>query len=298
MKDKNKILDEIANFIDKNYPNYGVIDTQIEQIKFYRADETTEFRSGIYKPSICIALRGNKLVKFNGKEYFYNKDQFMLTPTHIPISGRVTQCPLLSIIVEFKVDDLAEAIKNINFTPSKKKLKESLYVSKISFDLADSIARLVHLLERGGAHSEYLVNLSIKEVLYSLMSGDEGAANFLYKFILNGTMQNQIAHAISEISAHFNEAINMSDLAEKIGISVSSFYHNFKKFTALSPLEFQKRIRLEEAKFMLLNTTTSVSQVAFDVGYESTSQFSREYARMYGLPPKAHIQTLKELTLS
>ena len=298
MQTKDKILENIANFVDKTYPNYGIIDSEIPQIKFYRAGETTEFRSGIYKPSICMALRGNKMIKFAGKSYIYNNDQFMLTPTHMPIEGRVLDCPFLSILIEFSADNLAEVIKNINPSSTRKKLKESLYVCQISLDLADSIARLVHLLERDRTNREYLVNLAIKEVLYSLMINDEGAINFLSQFVLNGTMQNQIAHAISEIKMRFNESINMSDLADKIGISVSSFYHNFKKITALSPLEFQKRIRLEEAKFILLNTQNTVSQVAFDVGYESTSQFSREYAKMYGLPPKAHIQSVKKLTLS
>ena len=111
---------------------------------------------------------------------------------------------------------------------------------------------------------------------------------------MQGTAENSIARAMREIKSRFKEPINMRELAAELGISTSSFYHNFKKITALSPLDFQKRIRLQEARYILQNKSGTASQAVFDVGYQSPSQFSREYARMFGMLPKAHAQTLRD----
>lgn len=135
--------------------------------------------------------------------------------------------------------------------------------------------------------------LIIKEILYILLNGESG--EFLKQYVMEGSITNQIVKVISEIKNNFTETLNVKELAEKFDMSESTLYHNFKKITMLSPIQFQKKLRLEEAKQLLLNQKIDVNEVAFVVGYESPSQFSREYSRMFGLPPKAHINSLKEL---
>lgn len=129
-----------------------------------------------------------------------------------------------------------------------------------------------------------------KEIIYILLQNDR---DFLKNYVMEGTLANQIVKAISEIKNNFNNSINMASLAKDIGISEASLYQNFKKVTSMSPLQYQKKIRLQEAKQMLLSKNIEASEVAFSVGYESPSQFSREYSRMYGMSPKAHAEYLR-----
>jgi len=127
--------------------------------------------------------------------------------------------------------------------------------------------------------------------LYLIMT-DEGG-DFLRKYLKDGSITHQIVKIISKIKRNFSENINMKELAKSFGMSESSLYHNFKKVTLLSPLQFQKTLRLQEARHIILTQDIDVGEVAFSVGYESPSQFSREYSRMFGLSPKAHMKLVQ-----
>ncbi|WP_298788230.1 AraC family transcriptional regulator [uncultured Campylobacter sp.] len=165
----------------------------------------------------------------------------------------------------------------------------------MSYEIADAVSRLISLLRREPASLKHAGRLAIKEILYMLILS--GVGEFLSRFVMQGTAENSIARAMREIKIRFKEPINMRELAAELGISPSSFYHNFKKITALSPLDFQKRIRLQEARYILQNSDSTASQAAFDVGYESSSQFSREYARMSACrlkPTRKHFATKNE----
>jgi transcriptional regulator GlxA family with amidase domain len=148
----------------------------------------------------------------------------------------------------------------------------------------------VKLLNKPKEIRDFMSKLFIKEIIYLLLQNN---SDFLKDYVLEGTLTSQIVKAISEIKNNYQETINMKTLAKNIGIGESTLYQNFKKITLMSPLQYQKKIRLEEARNMLINQNMEASQVAFQVGYESPSQFSREYARMFGLPPKEHMKHLK-----
>lgn len=166
----------------------------------------------------------------------------------------------------------------------------------MSEKLYEPIYRLIKLLNNSKEEINYLSPLIIKEILFILINDKSGY--FLNKFAMEGTVSNKIVHAISEIKDNFNEKLNVKELARLIDMSESSLYQNFKTITSMSPIQFQKKIRLEEAKLMLLNQNIEASEVAFAVGYESPSQFSREYSRMFGMSPKAHVQFLKQESIA
>jgi AraC-like DNA-binding protein len=274
----------------------GLIQTQIPSLNFYTSREITEFTGVIYEPCLCLALQGEKAVGFDDKMYSYSPTQYLLTCANIPAKVKIIKAsediPYVSLVLTFSLEEIYEVIKQSNFD-SKSKTKKSdlpLCFNKLDETIIEPVSRLVKLLDKPKHTMDFMAPLIKKEIIYVLLQNDE---SFLKNYVMEGTLTNQIVKAISEIKENFNESINMADLSKKIGISEASLYQNFKKITSMSPLQYQKKIRLEEAKQLLTTQNLDASTVAFEVGYESASQFSREYSRMFGMSPKAHSQYLK-----
>ncbi len=281
----------------KNYcKNEGIANTSIPSLKFYMTSEESQFRSIIYEPSLCIALQGEKAVGFGENLFGYSPSQYLLACTNIPANVKINQAskevPFMSLAISFSMEQIYEVLKEIDSIKiqNKKRLEDSFCFNSLEKDLLEPITRLVKLLNKPQQTIDFMYPLLIKEIIYVLFQNNN---EFLKHYVLEGTITNQIVKAISQIKNNFNEVINMSDLAKDIGISEASLYQNFKKITLMSPLQYQKKIRLEEAKHMLVNQNIDASSVAFAVGYESPSQFSREYTRMFGMSPKAHSNKLK-----
>jgi AraC-like DNA-binding protein len=235
-------------------------------------------------------------VGFGEDMYSVNNSRYMLISTHIPALIKVEAAsddePFVAIKITFTLEQIYEILKEIknNEIKSKKEPEKGFFCDDMSTQLFNPIYRLVKLLETP-THSDFLVSLIEKEILYILLTSKSG--DFLKQFVMEGSISNQIVKIVSEIKDNFSEAINMKELAYKFDMSESSLYSYFKKVMMISPLQFQKKLRLEEAKQMLLTQDIGVSDVAIAVGYDSSSHFIREYSRMYGLSPKAHIKELK-----
>ena len=159
--------------------------------------------------------------------------------------------------------------------------------------LYEPISRLIKLLDKPNEDINYLSPFIIKEILYTLVNDKSGY--FLNKFAMEGTTSNKIVKVISEIKNNFTEKLNIKELADLIQMSESSLYQNFKTVTSLSPIQFQKKLRLEEAKQLLMVRNIEVSEAAYLVGYESPSQFSREFSRMFGVAPKTYLTSKEEI---
>lgn len=298
----NELLDlsrkDLINFLkDKFDEKEGLLNTKIPSLHLYSTTTLSEFVSVIFEPSICIALQGSKAVGFGDDMYGYNESKFLLASTHVPANVRIEQAseekPYLALKITFSLEQIYEVLKELNDTQakSKKKPDKGLFFDDMSMDLLNPISRLIKLLDTPQKNIDFLSPFIIKEILYVLLNGNSG--DFLKQYVMEGSISSQIVKVITEIRNNFAENLNIKELSKKMSISESSLYTNFKKITTLTPIQFQKKLRLEEAKQMLLNQNIDASQVAFLVGYESPSQFSREYSRMYGLPPKAHISLLK-----
>lgn len=272
--------------------------TGIPSLDFFTTTKPDEFSLYIYQPSICFALQGSKSISFAKNIYTYDRAKYLLIATHIPAYIKVLeaseQSPYVGLSLKFTLEQIYDVVKEFNHNEFNIQSKPSrgLYFDDVSEELLDPILRLSKLLLSPKQNIDFMAPLIIKEILYVLLSKNSG--EFLKQYIMNGSVTNKIVEAIIIIKNNFSNPINMRELAYKLGMSESSLYHNFKQITALSPLQFQKKIRLEEAKQMLLNQNADASDVAFEVGYESPSQFSREYARIFGMPPKTHIKKLRE----
>ncbi|AXH10815.1 AraC family transcriptional regulator [Malaciobacter halophilus] len=299
MKEKIKNLQEdLLKFINNKYciSNInGEVKTQIPNLDFYFSNEKTQFNTIIYEPSICIILQGEKIVDFGNEVYQYNSNEYLISSTHIPAKVKIKKTPYISFRIKFELEEIYNVIKNINQEKLifKEKSEKGLFFNNIDEKLFEPICRLIKLLNRQEDEIKYLYPLIIKEILFILIKDESGY--FLNKFAMEGTVSNKIVKTISDIKDNFNKKLNVKQLARNIDMSESSLYQNFKTITSMSPIQFQKKIRLEEAKLMLLNQNITACEVAFIVGYESPSQFSREYSKMFGMAPKAHISYLKSL---
>ena len=288
---------ELISLIKENSNTEGLILTNISSLKFYTTTQISEFVSIIYEPSLCIAIQGSKAVGFGDEMYSYSSEKYLIVSTHIPANVRIEEAskekPYYSIIINFTLEQIYDVIKELNddLQESKHKiLQKSLCFDVLDDSLLEPLFRLLKLSQRKD-NVEFLSNLILKEIIYILLQRN---SDFFKQYVLEGNIANQIVKAITEIKDNFSQSINMKNLSKNIGMSESSLYNNFKKITTMSPLQFQKKIRLEEAKQMLINQNLDAAQVAFEVGYESPSQFNREYSRMFGMSPKAHVNLLKD----
>lgn len=288
---------ELLELIERHYPQFDEsVQSEIASLSFFSASSPNEFKSIVYEPSLCMILQGSKAVGFGHQMYHYRENEYLLASTHIPADVKILEAskqkPYRGLTLTFSLEAIYEVLKNVD--PKKlqfqHKSEKGLFFDTLHVKLYEPISRLVKLLDRPKEDMAFLSPLIMKEILYTLINDRSGY--FLNKFAMEGTTSNKIVKAIAEIKNNFSEKLNMAELAKQIEMSESHLYQNFKIITSLSPLQFQKKLRLEEAKKMLSVRNIDISEVAFLVGYESPSQFSREYSRMFGLPPKEHLKLL------
>lgn len=291
---------KIVECLHNTYREQGEIKSGIEAVDFYVMTRPTELTSIMYEPSLCVIFQGKKEVDFGDQSFFYDATGYLLSCAHIPAQIRVLEAspqkPYMSITIKFTLKEIYDVLKHTH--PRKAApntlIEKGLFFETMDMKLYEPLVRLIRLLDKPQEEMTFLSDLIIKEMLYTLVT-HEKSGPFLSKFAMEGTLSNKITHSIIEIKNGFNEKLNIKQLANKIDMSESSFYQYFKTITSMSPIQFQKKLRLEEAKNMLLHQNIEASEVAFAVGYESASQFSREYSRMFGMPPKAHIEYLQTL---
>lgn len=286
---------ELKNIVQSKYVGDERIPTAIDALRFYHISNPTEMLATIYEPSICIIVQGAKTVGLGDELHGYDPDSYLLASVHMPAHVRVSEAsseqPYMGLTITFSMEQIFEVLKDIgHLSKPTGRPKRGLYFGDMHLRLFEPIIRLVRLLDSPDDIS-IMTPLILKEILYVLMREEGG--DFIRQFVMDGSAAQRVAQAITKIRETFKEPLNVKKLARSVSLSESSLYHNFKKITAISPLQFQKQLRLHEARQMLMVQDIEAAQVAFEVGYESPSQFSREYARMYGLPPKADGRRLR-----
>lgn len=287
---------EMINLITTKHKVDGEFQSKIPNLDFFTSRTLSEQISIMYEPSICIILQGAKDVNFGDIVYNYDQNEYLVSSTHLPARIKISEAsnekPYVSLRIKFNIEDIHEVLKNINYSivPTGIQSEKGLCFNEINIELYESIFRLVKLLERENDDINFLYPLVIREVLYNLVKSKSGY--FISKFSMDGTVSNKIAKVITQIKDNFDKKINIKQLANSIDMSESSLYQHFKTTTSISPLQFQKKLRLEEAKQLLLLQNKEVHEIAFQVGYESPSQFSREFSRMFGVAPSLIVQNI------
>ncbi|MBW4084493.1 AraC family transcriptional regulator [Paenibacillus sp. S150] len=289
-------MTELASIIERRTVQDGTHDTAIPALRFIRASRLSEPVYSVYEPSLCIIAQGAKLVMLGQESYCYDQTSYLVSSVHLPIAGQVTAAskdmPYLCLQLSFNSGQILDIIKDSG--PSwiaRGEAERGLAIHRTGTRLADAALRLAQLLDTP-QDIPVLAPLVIREILYRILQDEQG--NTIKQFALMGSHAHRIARVIERISHDYAKPLRIEELAAEVNMSLSSLHQHFKEVTALSPLQYQKRLRLQEARKLLLAEATEAADAGFQVGYESPSQFSREYARLFGLPPMSDIKQLRD----
>ncbi|SFT09744.1 AraC family transcriptional regulator [Paenibacillus sp. BC26] len=286
---------ELTQIIERYAVTDGVHPTAVPSLYFMRLSHAFESKHGVYKPSLCMVVQGAKEVYLGQDRYRYSPSDYLVVSVHLPVTTQVTEAtpdaPYLGFKLEFTPSQILEVLRESDIqVNSIEHAKRAMFVSQMETSLLDAITRLARLLDQP-KDIPVLAPLFTKEIIYKVLQGENGVV--LGQIAMEGSSTVQIKDAIDQIMVQYDRAFRIEELAEIANMSVSSFHRHFKDVTAMSPIQFQKHVRLQEARRLLLTESADATDVAFRVGYESPSQFSREYSRMFGFPPRQDIKRLK-----
>lgn len=287
---------ELTELIERHSLQNSAKETAIPSLFFYQHSSITEPAYRVYKPSFCVVVQGLKEILLAQERFEYGPSNYLIASMNLPVIGQIikasTDSPYLSLKLEFTQNQILEVLNDCDIkVTSKDNAKRALFVGRMESSIQDAVLRLARLLDTPG-EIPFLAPLYTREILYRLLQGPYGVE--LAQIAVEGSSTYRIREAIDHIVRNWDQSFRIEDLADTASMSVSSFHRHFKEVTAMSPIQFQKQLRLQEARRILLAESADAADVAFRVGHESSSQFSREYSRMFGAPPRADIKRLKE----
>jgi AraC-like DNA-binding protein len=251
----------------------------------------------IHKPALCIVVQGAKCTTFGDTRFEYWAGQALVVSVEMPASGRVTEAspsePYLGVIIELDLGVMRDVLEGLDTPPAATTdAGYGVFVTDFDGPLAECALRAVRLLDTPKA-IPMLYPAVMREICYWLLTGPHGGD--VARMTLATNHAQRIINAIHALRARFAEPIRIEELASIAQLSPSAFHRQFKAMTSMAPLQFQKKLRLLEARRLMVSSAANVETAAFQVGYESPSQFSREYSRMFGTPPRKDVAALRRL---
>jgi AraC-like DNA-binding protein len=285
-------LSELSGRLNQLLQTDGLHITEIPSLHMMRATATSEPIHSMYAPSLCFIVQGAKSAALGQEIYHYNPTTYLVTSVHLPIKSEITEAspevPFIGLHLEFTPDQILDILQHTDLAwPEESEPGSGIFVGKTNSQLLDALLRLVKLFDQP-AEIPILAPLITREILFRVLQGEQG--HLVKQFAVIGSHSHAIAKAIQLIHRDYSKPLRVEELAKEVNMAASSFHKHFKQVTALSPLQYQKRIRLQEARHLMISEKMGAADAAFQVGYESPSQFSREYARLYGLPPKSDLK--------
>lgn len=268
--------------------------TAIAGLTVHSKSAPAEPTSFLYEPSFALIARGTKRVVLGTETYVYDETHFLLTavglPTIVQVLDASASNPYYSIKLNIDLELARALISEVDQTAATPPMPGAgMAVGPVTAPLALAAMRLVELLDRPG-DIPILSEALQREILYYVLMGPVGAR--LRQAVQLGTRTNRIGAAIGWIREHFDEVLRIEDLAELAGMGESTLHHHFRAITAMSPLQYQKNLRLHEARRLMVNDGIDAGLAALQVGYESATQFNREYRRLFGAPPKRDVTSI------
>ncbi len=287
---------KLAKLIDRWTGDANQYDTPISGLRFSRWTTPTPPTSYTHNPSICLIAQGRKRVLLGEESFIYDANHFLISSVDLPIIANIIEAseeqPYLGLIMELDLTEISQLIVDgeLAFIQSKEAQK-GIAVGELSESLLDAFVRLAELLDEG-QNIKILAPIIKREIFYRLLMSEQGTR--LHQIVTAGSHSHQIAKAIDWLKNNFVKPLSVGDLASYTGMSKSSFYTHFRSMTSMTPLQFQKKLRLSEARRLMLTENLDAMAATFKVGYESPSQFSREYSCLFGAPPSKDIKSLRE----
>jgi AraC-like DNA-binding protein len=283
----------IARWTDKG----GLLVTAMSALSLSRRDAPTEPTSYMYEPSICLIAQGAKRVLLGDDTYVLDVHHFLITsvdlPTVVQIIKASREKPYLGLILNLDRREMSQLMVDSHLPPPRaQQSSRGMAIGEVTLPLLTAFQRLIDLLAEP-QDIPILAPIIQREILYRFLVGDQGAR--LRQIASAGSQSHQIAQAIDWLKSHYTLPLRIDDLAAQVHMSPSTFHHHFRALTAMSPLQYHKWLRLNEARRLMLTERLDAATAAFQVGYESPSQFSREYSRVFGAPPVRDITSLRQM---
>ena len=288
--------EELAERVARAVRDEGILDLP-GGLRLLCASSPTELGHGVSFPAFCMVAQGSKEVLLGDDLYRYDANNYLITAASLPIASRITEAseerPYLGVVLGLDPALVGSVMVEAGHpAPGEKAAVRAFDVSPLDAGLLDAVLRLVRLLDAPAAEARFLRPLVTREIVFRLLEGEQGGR--LRQIAVLGGHAHRIARALERLREEFARPLRIEDVAREAGMSVSGFHHHFKAVTAMSPLQFQKRMRLQEARRLMLGEDLDAGSAGHRVGYGDASQFSREYKRLFGAPPARDAERLRE----
>jgi AraC-like DNA-binding protein len=291
----NALIEAVKRYTDQQAGKESPFITAIDGMAVLRSDHEKPASHMIMKPALCVVVQGTKWTTFGDRRYDYPAGRALVVSVEMPAFSRVVKAspvePFLAIVIQFDLAVMRDVMERLEAPPKPEdNLGRGVFVTDFDGPLADCVLRMVRLLDTPQA-IPILAPMIMREIGYWLLTGPHGSE--VAKLVLANSHAQRVVTAIHALRDQFAETIRIEELAAIARMSPSAFHRQFKALTSMTPLQYQKQLRLLEARHLMATGDANAEAAAYQVGYESASQFSREYARMFGAPPRRDIATLK-----
>ncbi len=292
-----KQQNELACLITEHVTEDGVHPTAIPRVSLIRMSHPTEPLHALHEPALCIVVQGKKQVLLGDEVYLYDRDQYLIVSVDLPVIGQIIEAELETPYLCFRLNLDAATLGELMIeaglgAPTGEPSSSGLTLSPAAPEVLDAVIRLLRLLATP-QDVNVLAPLVEREILYRLLTGDQ--AQKLRQIAHADSRLQRVNRAIGWIKENYREPFRMDVVASEARMSASALHYHFKVVTSMSPLQYQKRLRLQEARRLILGASLDAATAGFSVGYGSPSQFSREYSRFFGAPPLRDTTRLKTL---
>ena len=292
---REELVERIARAIRED----GTVEP-LEGLRLRHASSPTELGHGVSYPALCMIAQGSKEILLGDHRYRYDPAHYLITTAALPISSRITEAseerPYLGLVLRLDPTLVGSVMVEAGHpAPRDHTAMQAIDVSPLDVGLLDAVVRLVRLLD-SPTEARFLAPLVKREIVYRLLMGEQGGR--LSHVAALGGSTHRIVEAIERLRKEFDQPLRIEDIARELGMSVSGFHHHFKAVTAMSPLQFQKQVRLQEARRLMLGEDLDAASAGYRVGYGDASHFTLEYKRLFGAPPVRDVERLREGALA
>src|ERR687896_1396623 len=288
--------DELAERVARAVGEDGAVEVP-GGLRLLRRSSPTPKDHGVSSPAFCVIAQGEKEVLLGDDCYRYDANHYLITAAALPTATRVTEAseerPYLGVVLGLDPALVGSVMVEAGHPgPGDQAAVRAFDVSPLDAGLLDAVVRLVGLLDSPADEARFLRPLVTREIVFRLLMGEQG--DRLRQIAVSGGHSHRIARALEQLRKDFDRPLRIEDIAREIGMSVSGFHHHFRAVTAMSPLQFQKRMRLQEARRLMLGEDLDAAGAGYRVGYGDASHFTRDYKRLFGAPPVRDVERLRE----
>lgn len=265
---------------------------------FNRSSKLTDPNHNLSDPAFCVIAQGSKEVLLGDQLYRYDPTHYLIATVELPIVSKITNAspeePYLSMRLQLDPNIVSSMIVEAGYPSSRTSTNvKAIDVSSLDANLLDAVVRLVRLVEAPADEAKILQPMITREIIYRLLMGEQGER--LRHLATLGGQHQRIIKVIERIRQDFNRPLRVETMAQEIGMSVSGLHSHFKAVTAMSPMQFQKQLRLQEARRLMLSEKLDAANAGYQVGYDDASHFSREYKSLFSNPPMRDAEQLREV---